>query len=70
LIDAATRKRERGPGRHALGDVPRQAEVGAGDLEELRALAGIAHLLGRAYAAQGIAVVFVTFVRGGNPVRI
>ena len=51
----------------ALGDVPRQAEVGAGNLEELRALAGIAKPLGRAHAAQCLAVVLVAFVHGGDP---
>jgi len=52
-----------------LGDVPRQAEVGAGDLEQLRTLAGIAHVLGRAHAMQRLAVILVASGHGGGPLE-
>ncbi len=51
----------------ALIDVPRQAKVRARDLEELRALARIAHPLGRVHALQRLAMVLVAFGHGGDP---
>ena len=50
-----------------FGDVPCQAEVAAGDLEELRALAGIAHVLGGAHAMQRLTMILVVFGHGGGP---
>jgi len=51
----------------SFGDVPRQAEVGARDLEELRALARIAQVLGCVHAVKRSAVILVAIDHGGDP---
>jgi hypothetical protein len=48
----------------ATGYVPCEAEVGAGDLEQLGALAGIVQALGGPRAVQSLAVILVVFGHG------